>query len=130
MYIDNQPPCNGPTGLLSGVLSDVLKLNPFKIAEAVGEPTEPPCQEVTLKVVDSNYNTSYESHYVATSDVKQIDPCYFQDKRNPARDTNNTCNRSCESFTNISFNTHSSTYPIIINIFILLIVIIFIIRCN
>ena len=42
-----------------------------------------------METIDSNNNKGTESKYVATADIKDLDPCIFDNKRNPA--TNKGC---------------------------------------
>ena len=45
--------------------------------------SNPPCQEITLQTVDVNNNRSSETHYLTLSDITNMDPCSFSDRKNP-----------------------------------------------
>jgi hypothetical protein len=97
IYIDNVPAGNIPfissglgvdfsefKGLIPGAMSNLNVLNPFAIMSAFTSGSTPPCQELTMQTIDVNNNQSTETHYVTLSDIKNMDPCSFQNRRNPA----------------------------------------------
>lgn len=148
IYIDNVPNGNIPfissglggtdftefEGLIPGLLGDLGKLNPLNLFKSFMMGDNPDCMSVTLEtivpVADANLNDTgkdnvgNETQFVAVADVKNMDPCIFNDKKNPA-DPSLTCtetftsrmdakNRDCDSsddetsaFGNI-FSTHST----------------------
>ena len=57
----------------------------------------PDCQEITLETIDSNSNSSNETHFVSVVDLQNMDACSFSDKKNPI--TNKACS---EAFSNMS----------------------------
>ena len=59
---------------------------------------EPDCQEITMDTIDIHNEKSTETNYVALSDIKDMDPCLFQNGVNPV--TNNKCS---EAFTGTSY---------------------------
>lgn len=102
IYINNVPTGNIPfvsdlgmgnmkdmRGLIPGSMTNLNALNPFKIMGSFFTGTNPECQEITMETIDSNNNKGTESKYVATADIKDLDPCIFDNKRNPA--TNKGC---------------------------------------
>jgi hypothetical protein len=66
----------------------------------------PPCQELTLETIDINNNKSSETHYVTVTDIKNMDPCSFSDKKNPISGVN--CK---ETFKSISTNDEPVQMP-------------------
>ena len=48
----------------------------------------PPCQELTMETIDNNNNKSSETHYVTTTDIKNMDPCSFPNGKNVASGKN------------------------------------------
>jgi hypothetical protein len=119
IYIDNVPNGNIPfissglggtdftefEGLIPGLLGDLGKLNPLNLFKSFMMGDNPDCMSVTLEtivpVADANLNdtgkdnVSMETQYVAVADVRNMDPCIFSDKKNPA-DQSLTCT---ETFT-------------------------------
>lgn len=119
IYIDNVPNGNIPfissglggvdftefEGLIPGLLGDLGKLNPLNLFKSFMMGGSPDCMSVTLEtivpVADANLNDTgqdnvgTETQYVAVADVKNMDPCIFPNKQNPA-DSSLTCT---ETFT-------------------------------
>ena len=119
IYIDNVPNGNIPfissglggtdftefEGLIPGLLGDLGKLNPLNLFKSFMMGDNPDCMSVTLQtivpVADADLNDTgkdnigNETQYVAVADVKNMDPCIFNDKKNPA-DPSLTCT---ETFT-------------------------------
>jgi len=119
IYIDNVPNGNIPfissglggtdftefEGLIPGLLGDLGKLNPLNLFKSFMMGDNPDCMSVTLQtivpVADADLNDTgkdnvgNETQYVAVADVKNMDPCIFPDKKNPA-DPSLTCT---ETFT-------------------------------
>ena len=119
IYIDNIPNGNIPfissglggtdftdfEGLIPGVLGDLGKLNPLNLFKSFMMGENPDCMSITLQTVtpvtDANFNdtgkdnTGSQTQFVAVADVKNMDPCIFPDKKNPA-DPTLTCT---ETFT-------------------------------
>ena len=48
-----------------------------------------------MQTIDINNNKSSETHFVTTTDIKNIDPCSFPNKKNPV--TNIKCKESFET---------------------------------
>lgn len=119
IYIDNVPNGNIPfissglggtdftefEGLIPGLLGDLGKLNPLNLFKSFMMGDNPDCMSVTLQtivpVADANLNDTgkdnigNETQFVAVADVKNMDPCIFPNKTNPA-DPTLTCT---ETFT-------------------------------
>ena len=64
---------SGFKGLIPGIVNDIENLNPLAIYRAFMEGEYPPCGEVKLPVIDSNGNTSSQSHFVAFSDLEELE---------------------------------------------------------
>jgi hypothetical protein len=108
IYINNMPQGNIPfisnglgvnfsefKGLIPGAMGNLNVLNPFAILQSFLSGATPPCQELTMETIDINNNKSSETHFVTTTDIKNIDPCSFPNKTNPV--TNVKCKESFES---------------------------------
>ena len=108
IYINNVPQGNIPfissgagvnfsefKGLIPGAMGNLNVLNPFAILQSFLSGATPPCQELTMQTIDINNNRSSETHFVTTTDIKNIDPCSFPNKKNPV--TNVTCKESFET---------------------------------
>jgi hypothetical protein len=129
IYIDNVPNGNIPfissglggvdftefEGLIPGLLGDLGKLNPLNLFKSFMMGGSPDCMSVTLQtivpVADANLNDTgqdnvgTETQYVAVADVKNMDPCIFPNKQNPA-DSSLTCT---ETFTSHRQDNDSSS---------------------
>lgn len=111
IYINNVPQGNIPfissglgvnfsefKGLIPGTMSNLNVLNPFTIMQAFMSGATPDCQEITLETIDSNSNSSNETHFVSVVDLQNMDACSFSpDKKNPI--TGKVCS---EAFSNMS----------------------------
>jgi hypothetical protein len=116
IYIDNVPDGNIPfisagmgvnfsdfEGLIPGAMGDLNVLNPFAIMQAFMAGSTPPCQELTMETIDNNNNKSTETHYVATIDIQNMDPCTFSNGSNPVS------NKKCkETFSNYPYNNKNN----------------------
>ena len=129
IYINNRPNGNIPfissglggvdftefEGLIPGLLGDLGKLNPLNLFKSFMMGDNPDCMSVTLQtivpVADADLNDTgkdnvgNETQYVAVADVKNMDPCIFSDKKNPA-DPSLTCT---ETFTSRRKDASSSS---------------------
>lgn len=96
IYVNNVPSGNVPfissgigvnfsefEGLIPGTIQKVGEINPFSIFSAFMTPANPPCREVQMQTIDVNNNVSSESHHITDNDLKNMDSCYFTDKKNP-----------------------------------------------
>lgn len=104
IYVNNVPQGNIPfissgmgvdfsdfKGLIPGVMSDLNVLSPYPILQAFLDGSTPPCQKLTMETIDVNNNTSQETQYVTLTDIKNMDPCNFQNGNNPVS------NKSCQT---------------------------------
>ena len=132
IYIDNIPNGNIPfissglggtdftefEGLIPGVLGDLGKLNPLNLFKSFMMGENPDCMSITLQTVtpvtDANFNdtgkdnVSNQTQFVAVADVKNMDPCIFPDKKNPA-DPTLTCTETFTSRKNNNLNDESGS---------------------
>jgi len=119
IYINNVPQGNIPfisaglganfsefKGLVPGSMGNLNVLNPFAIMQSFLSGATPPCQELTLQTIDINNNKSSETHYVTVTDIKNMDPCSFSDRKNPISGVN--CK---ETFKSISTNAEPVQMP-------------------
>jgi hypothetical protein len=83
-------------GLIPGTISNLNAFNPATLFSAFLAGSKPDCQELTMETIDIYNNKSTETHYVTLTDISNMDPCIFQDKRNPI--TGQGCR---ETFTNM-----------------------------
>ena len=60
-------------GLIPSTLEDLDVLNPLEIMQAFMMGESPPCKQVTLETIDSNNNSSTETQYMATADIKNME---------------------------------------------------------
>jgi hypothetical protein len=77
---------NEVRGLIPGAMGNLNAFNPFSILGAFAAGSTPDCQQVTLETVDSQNNSSHETHFVTKADIKAMNPCNFKDtadKKNP-----------------------------------------------
>jgi len=68
-------------GLVPGLLEGLGYMNPSKLFDAFGK--ENTCQKVTMFTRDENNHASTESRYVMDADLKDYNPCWFTNRRNP-----------------------------------------------
>jgi len=96
IYVDNVPAGNIPfisqglgvdfsefKGLIPGAMSNLNVLNPFAIMQSFLSGSTPPCQELTMETIDVNNNKSTGTNFVTLTDIKNMDPCIFQNGSNP-----------------------------------------------
>ena len=108
VYIDNVPAGNIPfissglgvnfsefKGLIPGTISNLNAFNPMTLLQSFF-PGDNACRELTMETIDIYNNRSTQSHYVTLTDIGNMDPCIFSDKKNP--ENGNVCK---ETFTNI-----------------------------
>jgi hypothetical protein len=106
IYINNIPGGNIPLissgmginfsefrGLLPGAMENLNVLNPAAIFRSFKDGSSPPCQKISMQVIDNNNNSSTQSNYVTLGDITSMDPCWFNtstyNKKNPV--TNRQC---------------------------------------
>jgi len=114
IYIDNVPAGNIPfissgvgvnfsefKGLIPGTISNLNSFNPMEMFQAFLSGSKPDCQELKMETIDIYNNKSTESHFVTLVDIQNMDPCIFQDKKNPI-----TGAKCSESFSNLNQNNN------------------------
>jgi len=110
IYVNNVPSGNIPfisggvgvnftnfRGLIPGTLGNLNALNPFNILSSFMVGSQPDCQRIRMQTIDINNNVAHPEQYVATVDIRNMDPCNFPNGRNPI--TNRRCR---ETFQGIS----------------------------
>ena len=111
IYVDNVPNGSIPfvssglgvnftdfRGLIPGAMTDLEVLNPYAIMQSFLAGTNPPCQQLTMETIDNNNNSSTETQYVTVVDIQNMNPCNFQNGKNPI--TNQTCQQSFQTINN------------------------------
>ena len=98
IYVNNVPVGNIPfissaagvnfssfRGLIPGLMGNLNNLNLGGIFQSAMSGTTPPCQKITMETIDENNNHGSDTHYVATVDIQNMDPCIFtlNGKQNP-----------------------------------------------
>jgi len=96
IYVNNVPQGNIPfisngldvnfkdfKGLIPGTMSNLNVLNPYNILRAFLAGSTPDCQKITLETIDVKNNRSNETNFVTLFDIRGMDPCQFQDRKNP-----------------------------------------------
>ena len=128
LYINNVPSGNIPfisagigvnftdfRGLIPGALEQLNNFNPVTIFKALAAGSNPPCQELTMQVIDQNNNKSTETNYVTLADIAAIDSCTFPGKHPINPITKKKCKETFENmdidsptvFTNSSIKDYS-----------------------
>lgn len=118
IYINNVPSGNIPfissgmgvnfsefKGLIPGTISNLNAFNPMEMFQAFLSGSTPDCQELTMETIDIYNNKSTETHFVTLVDIQNMDPCSFQNKKNPV--TGAQCR---ESFTNLKQQSKQEYY--------------------
>ncbi|MDA9216440.1 hypothetical protein N9O88_01300 [bacterium] len=82
-------------GLLPGIVSDVSNLNPLAIFQAFMLGDNPECQQQTMEVINTDNVSSDETAYVLTSDLQNMNACWFKGGKNPVSGA-----KCSEAFTN------------------------------
>lgn len=82
-------------GLIPGAMGNLNALNPFAILQSFMSGATPPCQEITMQTINVNNTKSSETHFVTVTDIKNINPCSFPNKKNPI--TKAKCKESFQS---------------------------------
>ena len=96
MYVNNVPDGDIPfisgasgmnfsefEGLVPGTLSNLNAMNPMLIFQAFMSGSQPECQEISLETIDVNNNKGSETRHVTVTDLKNMNSCSFDNKRNP-----------------------------------------------
>ena len=116
IYINNVPSGNIPfissgvgvnfsefKGLIPGTISNLNAFNPMEMFQAFLSGSKPDCQELKMETIDIYNNKSTESHFVTLVDIKNMDPCIFEDKTNPI--TKEKCRETFENLVNTNCYT-------------------------
>jgi hypothetical protein len=82
-------------GLLPGTMSNIAKMNPLGVFQAFMLGDSPECQDIKMETIDVNNNVSQETQHILTSDIKNMNPCWFPNKINPV--TNAQCREAFEN---------------------------------
>lgn len=90
IYIDHIPtgylPGKGNVaefrGFIPGIIENVSEMNPMKILRGISEDAAPKCIKLQMETVKWNevskkHDQSNETHWVALSDLKELNPCSF-----------------------------------------------------
>src|SRR5262249_16898566 len=85
-------------GLIPGTLEDLNMLNPMGLFKSFLAGSTPKCAPVTLAVVNNDNQRSMQTHYVTVSDITDMDPCLFPNRRNPQ--TGATCKEMFVPYSN------------------------------
>jgi len=124
IYVSNVPKGTiaNAKGILPGMIEDLGAFNPTHyFADLI--PTIPECISVSLEVIGDNEQPEIQSHYMALTDVSQLDPCDFPDKINPALPSDsNRCQNGFENYYHIKKNIAKYIY---LSLFILIVVLLF-----
>ena len=120
IYIDNVPNGDIPfissgmginfsdfEGLIPGSMGNLNALNPFAIMQSFLSGATPPCQELTMQTINVNNTKSSETHFVTVTDIQNMDPCSFPNKKNSI--TGVKCKESFQ--TGVTANASSVEMP-------------------
>ena len=70
-------------GLVPGTMSNLSAMNPLLLFQAFMSGSQPECQEIKLETIDVNNNRSSETRHVTTTDIQNMNPCWYSNKKNP-----------------------------------------------
>jgi hypothetical protein len=109
IYINNVPQGNIPfissglgvnfsefKGLIPGAMGNLNVLNPFAILRSFLAGSTPPCQKLTMETINTQNVKSSETNYVTLTDIRNMDPCTFPDRKNPI--TGQQCRETFQTF--------------------------------
>jgi hypothetical protein len=68
-------------GLIPGMMENLGSIDPMAVVKAFTQDNT--CQKVTMEERDNNNNVSMQTRYVLNSDLNDLNPCLFQNRRNP-----------------------------------------------
>ena len=86
-------------GLVPGVITDMADLNPLGIFQAFMLGSNPDCKSITMPTRDTNNIESTEAAFVTTSDIQNMNACWFPDGKNPI--SGQTCKESFSNYNNM-----------------------------
>jgi hypothetical protein len=90
-------------GLIPGAISNLNVLNPYAIMQSFLSGSTPPCQKITMQTIDNKNNKSSETHYVTLVDIQNMNPCNFQNGKNPI--TGQVCVQAFQNITDSQNDT-------------------------
>lgn len=64
-------------GLLPGVLSNLSQIRPMQILSAFTTGSSPTCQEVTMEIIDTNNQKTYDKGYITNDDISIMPKKWF-----------------------------------------------------
>jgi hypothetical protein len=76
IYINNVP-TGGDAGLISGIIQNIVGLNPFALMGSFMQSDTPKCMPITMETIDINNNKSQDTHYVALAEVRGMPSSTF-----------------------------------------------------
>lgn len=68
-------------GLIPGMMENLGSIDPTAVVKAFTQDNS--CQKVTMEERDVNNNTSMKTRYVLNGEIESLNPCLFQNRRNP-----------------------------------------------
>ena len=96
LYIDNIPNGDIPfissalgsnfgtfEGIIPGLMQSTANINPLQIFQSFMEGSNPDCAVVTLQTRDNKNKISSESRHLTFSDIKNVEPCLWDNATNP-----------------------------------------------
>jgi len=83
-------------GLVPGVLSDMVDLNPLGLFQAFMIGSNPDCRALTMATINDKNVHGTDTGYVITPDIQNMNACSFSDKINPI--TNIKCKEGFSQF--------------------------------
>lgn len=86
-YVDNVPySSGGNSGLIPGVISKFSEFNVNEISEIFSSSEDDSkniCSPITMQTINNAHSVADETQYVTIGDQETINPCSFQNKKNP-----------------------------------------------
>ena len=89
-------------GLIPGVMTNMANLNPFQIFQSFMIGNNPKCQAITMETRDNNNVVSDQTAHVLISDIQNMPPCWFKNKKNPTPKNPITKKPCIQAFTNMN----------------------------
>lgn len=87
-------------GLIPGIISNASVLNPASLMNAITGSSTPVCRPIRMETIDTENKKTRHTKHVALMDIETIDPCLFDNRKNPI--SNNAC---MEGMTNYRTDT-------------------------
>jgi hypothetical protein len=96
----------GNQGLIPSITTDLQEINPYNLYTALSSSSTPNCSMIEMNTTSNiDATDTVQSGYVADSEIRDMNACWFPDKTNPL--TNETC---VEGFSNISSEMPDDTF--------------------